>query len=393
MPDRMFTLENITTGVPVFVSGLNVLTAIGLLCVRPLATSRIVGACILGWLSLQFFNLGLGRDWILEHLPYIYALHVPGYFLIGPLLRSYFLGFFTTTSAGEAPADPEWNVQLRFPGYANLIPAVVALLIYLPFYFMSAEEKIRVLDEQTDDALLLLYDQALVWVVYVGLAMAAYASARLFFQLRLFQFLIQKRLPELRHIRLQMLAVAIGFVVAIPIQYIETIELKRYAVFFTALIVLWNYLLDFRYPGIGGRIDREVRSFHKHQKYSKSRIQNLDVPILIADLERVMEDEKLYADEDLSLERVAATLGVTAEQLSELLNNIIGSDFRSYVNRFRVDAARRLLVEEPGRGILSIAFAVGFNSKTSFNRNFKQLVGSTPADYRSERLEAGEAVD
>jgi YesN/AraC family two-component response regulator len=83
---------------------------------------------------------------------------------------------------------------------------------------------------------------------------------------------------------------------------------------------------------------------------------------------------------------VAARLLIRPHQLSQILNERNKTDFRNYVNRFRIDEARRLLVEEPDRSIITICFEVGFNSKTSFNITFKKMTGLSPKEYREKTV-------
>ena len=57
-------------------------------------------------------------------------------------------------------------------------------------------------------------------------------------------------------------------------------------------------------------------------------------------------------------------------------------DFSNFINRYRVDEAKKLLGEDPDRTVLTICYHVGFGSKTSFNVTFKEYTGMTPTRYR-----------
>ncbi|HEY1405828.1 MAG TPA: helix-turn-helix domain-containing protein [Spirochaetota bacterium] len=58
-------------------------------------------------------------------------------------------------------------------------------------------------------------------------------------------------------------------------------------------------------------------------------------------------------------------------------------NFRSYLNSFRIDEARSMLIEKPELSVLEIAYATGFNSKSSFNELFIKSTGLSPRDFRS----------
>ena len=97
-----------------------------------------------------------------------------------------------------------------------------------------------------------------------------------------------------------------------------------------------------------------------------------------------MEHEQIYRHDDLKLEEVASMLYITPHQLSEFVNDQMGMNYASYINQFRVDEAKHLLVSEPEMSTLMIAFEVGFGSKQSFNKIFKNQTGLTPSGYRNQ---------
>jgi len=98
----------------------------------------------------------------------------------------------------------------------------------------------------------------------------------------------------------------------------------------------------------------------------------------------IMEEEKFFCDEDLSLSRLSEALGLTRNQLSQFLNTHYKKNFNNYINAYRIEEAKKIIVEEPARQILSIALAVGFNSYSSFHSTFKKMTGHSPADFRKK---------
>ena len=99
-----------------------------------------------------------------------------------------------------------------------------------------------------------------------------------------------------------------------------------------------------------------------------------------------MEEEKLYQEAELTLQQVANKLQVPAYQVSQALNEGMMKSFYDVVNNYRVEDAKRLLLDEKSRNhtILSIGFEAGFNSKTTFNTVFKKFTGLTPSEYREK---------
>jgi len=93
---------------------------------------------------------------------------------------------------------------------------------------------------------------------------------------------------------------------------------------------------------------------------------------------------------DLRLETLAAEVGVSARHLSRLFHAEQGKSLADYVERTRVDIARRLLEESPAP-IKAIAFAAGFGSTTTLRRAFLRDLGITPQEYRTRFQTTGAA--
>lgn len=128
-----------------------------------------------------------------------------------------------------------------------------------------------------------------------------------------------------------------------------------------------------------------LRRESRRKSYERSALSGLDTDMALARLDELMRGERVYLDEDLSLDRLAAELRLSRHQLSGLLNERLRKNFHSYVNEFRIAAAQRMLVDEPRRSVLSIAGAVGFNSKSSFHTAFQKNSGCTPQQFRARR--------
>jgi len=91
-----------------------------------------------------------------------------------------------------------------------------------------------------------------------------------------------------------------------------------------------------------------------------------------------------YSDEALSLKKVAKAVNISGNHLSEKFKQVTGVKFTDYVARIRVGKARDLLGNSNLR-ISEIAFAVGFQSLSQFNRVFKKLSGQSPTQFRAAR--------
>jgi AraC-like DNA-binding protein len=89
-----------------------------------------------------------------------------------------------------------------------------------------------------------------------------------------------------------------------------------------------------------------------------------------------------HSDEEISLTKMAKAVNISPTHLSEKFKQVTGVNFVDYVARTRFDKARELLADGDLR-ISEIAFEVGFQSLSQFNRVFKRLSGKSPTAYRA----------
>jgi AraC-like DNA-binding protein len=98
-----------------------------------------------------------------------------------------------------------------------------------------------------------------------------------------------------------------------------------------------------------------------------------------------MVTQRPYHDPELSLTSLALQTNISRNQLSELINTGTGGNFYDFVNKYRVDAVKEMMVNPKYKDytILAIAFEAGFPSKSTFNSIFKKFTGLTPSEYKS----------
>ena len=128
------------------------------------------------------------------------------------------------------------------------------------------------------------------------------------------------------------------------------------------------------------------------EKYSTSALADEKIEEILPKLEHLMDEEKVYLDADLNLQQLAKKAGIHYNYLSRIINEKFGLSYNDYVNRYRIEEAKRMLAdpEHSGKTILDIAYDTGFYSKSVFNTAFKKLTGMTPSQYR-KRGKKGDA--
>ena len=95
------------------------------------------------------------------------------------------------------------------------------------------------------------------------------------------------------------------------------------------------------------------------------------------------------ADARLDAETVARTFNVSRRSLYRVAG---GEGVAAQLRRIRIERARQLLVDNPGRPVGSVAAACGFDSESGFHRAFRDATGQTPGDYRQATLRIGEEL-
>ncbi|NUO01814.1 MAG: helix-turn-helix domain-containing protein [Saprospiraceae bacterium] len=106
-------------------------------------------------------------------------------------------------------------------------------------------------------------------------------------------------------------------------------------------------------------------------------------------LEEVIKNNQPYRNPGLSLTDLAEMTGTSPHSLSRVINEGYGMNFNDFINAYRIEEFKRLVQLEEYRNqtLLAIAFAVGFNSKSAFNRSFKKLEDCTPREYLKGKVD------
>jgi AraC-like DNA-binding protein len=100
-------------------------------------------------------------------------------------------------------------------------------------------------------------------------------------------------------------------------------------------------------------------------------------------IQEAMTGGRLYLNPELTLADLSKYLKLSPKIVSFNINAAFNKPFNTYVNSFRVEEIKKKLqtADLEKFTLLSIAFESGFNSKTSFNRIFKEFTGSSPSDF------------
>ncbi|MDY8137955.1 helix-turn-helix domain-containing protein [Aquimarina sp. 2201CG5-10] len=123
--------------------------------------------------------------------------------------------------------------------------------------------------------------------------------------------------------------------------------------------------------------NKKASHFSKEEEVAFSQLKSR--------LESVLDKEKLYLDNELTLIKLAEKIATTDKKLSALLNQYMQISFYDIINRYRTEAVKKMIDSDSYKDytLLGIAYECGFNSKASFNRIFKKETGLSPSQYKN----------
>lgn len=331
---------------------------------------------------------------LLGHLPY-------------PLIHGPFLFLYTAALTHQQPKN-------RIVWLLHFLPVIILYLAMIPFFRLTTAEKINVYRNKGAG-----YEQLmLICLVAIIISGVAYVTASLFL-LRRYRRLIEDEFSNLEKINLRWLrylvygiaviwtavifaddSIIFGIVVLF-VFFLGYFGIRQVGIFTTAFHSI-NKLSNSSIEKIpkesdtstyqerlpdDGVAQKEITTTAPKIKYEKSGLDEEKVDKIYNRLVVYMQNQKLFTEPELTLAALAKTLDVHPNHLSQVINSYEGKSFYEYINCLRVEEFKKLapLPDNRNYTLLSLAYECGFNSKTSFNRNFKKATGVSPTEYLQQR--------
>ncbi|MEM9404850.1 MAG: AraC family transcriptional regulator [Acidobacteriota bacterium] len=158
-----------------------------------------------------------------------------------------------------------------------------------------------------------------------------------------------------------------------------------------ALTIVWFAYVAIAHRALPRPLAAEptAAEISEQTKYAKSGIGQREIDEILRQLDAVVQQESLHLEAQVSLPVLAERIGVSTNHLSQALNQGRGQTFFDYIHGLRIEEACRRL-ETTADGVLEIALATGYRSKSTFNAAFKKYTKTTPSGYRSA-LKSGDS--
>lgn len=312
------------------------------------------------------------------------------------------IGLFTLTIFALAPllyltVSQFVAVERRFRhrDLWHFLPFGSFLLLSLPFLFSSDEVKLREL--KVIEAPLDLPGKVILSLMMFQIVVYQFFSFR---KLRRFRNRLDNitasptsvSLSWLRYFLWSVLGMTVTWFIELFLLPTPTTQAGWYSLAYLAGIYILGYVALRQkevYP-YSGKDAEAVGAIMEEAETApitrKPLFSNEKLDLLKAYLLQKMETDKPYLEPELNLPMFARQMGLSVHEMSELINKGFGENFAQFVNRYRVEESKRLLLSEKHAhlNMVGIAFEAGFNSKTAFNTVFKKMTGVSPTAFRGK---------
>jgi len=306
--------------------------------------------------------------------PHIFRLDSPLHYLFGPVC------FFYTFASLKTDFKFRW-IQL-----ISLLPFVLNLIEFTPFYFSPASDKavyyqnlvahgslIMPLHTVFKTSLTLLY-LVLQWIVFFK-----YKPGEIL-KVKSNRYLVSWFSFFLSAQSLMVLGLFVNIITRFKLfddPYHYTVTVEAIYIYSTAIALMLYPALLYGNP---------VAAVIQKEKYASSKLTTEEKDLIFDKLMKYLQSEdKPFVNPTISLSEVAKLLSVHAPQLSQVINEKAKLNFNDFINSYRIELAKQILnsPEFNKLTIDAIAEKAGFNSKSPFYIAFKKHAGMTPKAFIS----------
>lgn len=323
-------------------------------------------AAFLGIITYLLLISFLFESRLLHQVPWLLGTPAPLYFLLGPILYWHL----------QANLDPGFDLS---PGkhWWHFLAFVICVLSMLAFFGLPISTKIQYIQEAYRSDGRLPSSRA----VFFGLSLLHIGSYWMLARSMIRKF-TSKHKQEVSNWAKESWTLFGLFLAVFFLTYLLYLLMDHhlYEIRYTAyllislLLHLYGYRLLIRSAPLG--FEQPVEKIY-------SPGNGLSTAGIKIHLLRLMEDERVYRSPELKLAHLAHQLDVSVHFLSQMINSEFRCNYNDFVNRFRIEEAQSIMSTPASRrySLEGIAFQVGFNNRTTFNRAFKKHTQMTPTQF------------
>lgn len=327
------------------------------------------------WMGYMAFHLTF---FLLDYSRVTYAHpHLLGILLPLPILHGFFLYSYTF----QTTTNRFFSAKVLS---VHLLPFLLLVILAVPFYSLPAAAKLQVFQNQ---------GRGFEW--YSAIQMGLFVIVGLTYSIVSIQAIKRHRRQMLnlfsnndrkKLVWLEYMSLGLGGIWVLAFFFNDTVIFSGVVLFIlfigvfgiTQTPVFFTTTEEERLPDASKTTGDQAQ-----EKYQKNGLTSEEAARLSDLLETYMQQHKPYKNPDLTLDELAAMLKVNPNQLSQVINSRSGKTFYHYINNYRIKEflAIAALPESRKFTYLGLAYDCGFQSKTTFNKYFKNVTGKTPSEY------------
>ncbi|MCT4643872.1 MAG: AraC family transcriptional regulator [Carboxylicivirga sp.] len=313
-----------------------------------------------------------------ELYPHLIGLTAPIPFLYGPFLYLYLVHSIQNSG------------KLRLKEYIHFAPVIISYLYMSPFFFLyTVEDKVRV-DKGLIDDYSVFSSLLLIGFIISGLGYSIVSFRKLIIRKRLIKdnFSYQNRI-NLNWLRNSVIGIGFVFLTVTIVSILREVVGLEFT--FNADILFYSIIVAFVfYIGYFGIRQKDLFSnsnvtgkdlINVESEYKKSGLKTGVAELKHQELLELMNNEKPYLNPKLTLNDLSKQVGMSSNNLSQLINQYEKVNFYDFVNKYRVEEFIKRAANNKEFNLLAHALDSGFNSKSSFNSVFKKLKEETPSHF------------
>ena len=351
---------------------------------RRVRIPRVILAALIGVIVMLLINAVLLQSNTYLLVPHLFGIFPQFTYLLGPLLFFYVKALIT----------PGFTFKKKY--FLHFIPFIVRYILAIPLIMQGAEEKLRIVR-------LVMNIANWKYIIVPGVSHnLIYLSIYLYLTIRLlrkhnrnikntYSSIAKMRLKWMNHLVFCYVSLLVAYFAFYIVFCSLSLSGEGLLLLTTRLLSIWETVLVF-IIGYKGLTQPEIFSGDDApvpvEKYRQSTLSAQEAQKYRKKLLDLMEAEKPFLRENLSIKELSEQLSISPRHLSQVLNERLGQNFYDFINRHRVEEAKKRLIETSDQkmSILSIGYDVGFNSKSAFNTVFKKYTKMTPSQYRKRNL-------
>ncbi|UII76506.1 helix-turn-helix domain-containing protein [Flagellimonas sp. HMM57] len=307
--------------------------------------------------------------------PNVYLISASFLFLYGPLLYFYFKRIIQ-------------QYAFKKLDFIHLLPSVLLWIYLAPYYALSTKDKVEVIfasatnDDNptyTNSTALLMLVKLCSMVIYGVLIYRVYLKSK---QNTAFNNSNKRWQRNIAMMYFLYMIIYATYVVLYTSGITMEIFYHLQTIALISMVAYIAYSVNVQPKVFSGMY--AYNFLMSDQKYHNSGLTEKLSEELIEKLMVLLERDKIYRQNNISLGCVAQLLDTNRHNTSQLINENFHMTFHELINTYRIKEAKKLLGDRTNgyRKIIDIAYEVGYNNKSTFNKAFKKNTQVTPSEYQ-----------